>query len=748
MQGILRQLASKRVAVAAASTLVLALLTVLRATDPALLTAVRELTFDQYQRLAPRDYEPAPVRIIDIDEASIREFGQWPWPRSRLAELTRALGDLGAAVVAFDVIFAEPDRTSPSAIIDTLDRERSDLSQLRQSLAELPDNDAIFAEALAEVPSVVGFAIVPTEQDRKPEVKTGFAFGGQDPVDILTPFPSSLASLDVLERSASGTGGVSLSTRDRGGVVRRVPLLFTDGETLYPSLAVEALRVAQGASTILVRATGASSEADSGSPAITDLKVGAFSVPTAGAGEMWVHFTPHEPERYVSARDILDRTKQAEVTPLVEGQIVFVGTSAAGLLDLRATPLGDLVPGVSVHVQAIEQILAGDFLTRPDWTYGAEVLLTFAIGSIIILLFPAIGSISTALLGGVIASGLVGGSFYLFRQYGLLIDPVYPSLASLIVFATATALLYMMTDREKRFVRQAFSQYLSPELVHQLEKAPEQLVLGGEMRPMTILFMDVRGFTPISEQLTPTELVSFLNTLLSPLSDIIQAEGGTIDKYIGDSIMAFWNAPVLVPEHATHACRAALAMIDRVDRLNEEDAFGFRARGLKTQTVQIGIGLNTGEACVGNMGSDRRFNYSVIGDAVNVASRIESSCKAVGAELLVSEDTARDAEGFAFLEAGEIPLKGKSQPVKLFALIGDEAVLATDTFQELQEAHQEMIASFHAGDTARANGLLEACHALAPPRLKSFYGTFEAAISAMAASQTSEEEAGTRPASS
>ncbi|WP_417667616.1 CHASE2 domain-containing protein [Roseibium sp.] len=730
---------SRRVLIAAASVAVLTVLTIVRAADPALLTAVRELTFDNYQRLSPRIYEPAPVRIVDIDEASIAEFGQWPWPRSRLADLTDALHDMGAAAIAYDIIFSEPDRTSPQAVFEQLPAQLKTSVDIENAFKALPDNDLQFAQALSRAPTVVGFAVLADGPDRFPDIKTGFAFGGTNPADFMSPIHSTLPSLAVLEQAASGSGGVSLSANDRGGVVRRVPLIFSNGEELFPSLATEALRVAQGARTLLIKSTGASSQADTGRSAVTDVKIGAFTVPTTAAGEIWVHFTREVPGRYVSVMDVLDPSKRNVLRPLIDGQIVFVGTSAAGLLDLRATPLRDLTPGVSIHAQAIEQILSGDFLSRPDWTYGAEVILTFVIGSTMVLAFPAIGSIGTAVLGGVIAAGLAGGSFYLFKNDGLLLDPIYPSLSALLVFAVATALLYFMTEREKRFVRHAFGQYLSPELVHQLEEAPEQLVLGGEMRPMTILFMDVRGFTPISEQLTPTELVTFLNTLLSPLSDIIQAEGGTIDKYIGDSIMAFWNAPVSIEAHASHACRAALAMIDRVELLNKGDAFGFKARGLKTQSVQIGIGLNTGDACVGNMGSIRRFNYSVIGDAVNVASRIESSCKAVGVELLVSEDTMRAAPEFAYLEAGEIPLKGKSEPVKLFALIGSETLKETPEFAVLASAHSEMIEAFRSGDVSVARSKLRNCLENSPDRLGAFYTTFENAIAAMDHGKAPEE---------
>ncbi|MBD1547340.1 CHASE2 domain-containing protein [Roseibium aggregatum] len=742
MRGIVRRLTGKRALVTVAAILGLTAATGLRAINPDFVTAVRELTFDYYQRFSPRPYAAAPVRVADIDEASIAKYGQWPWPRTRLAELVTTLTDMGAAVIAFDIVFSEPDRTSPTRITESLSLDDAgDPQALKALLDRLPDNDESFAAALAQSPSVLGFAARRDTQGRAPASKSGFAYGGTDPVKILPAFPSALPSLAILENEASGIGGISLSAKDQSGVVRRAPLLFSDGKQLYPGLAVEALRVAQGAKGLLVKTTGASGQTDTGNPAITDVKIGAFTVPTTADGEMWVYFDHERPERYVSVKDILDPEKRAEVTPLVEGQIVFVGTSAAGLRDIRATPLGELVPGVTIHAQATEQIINGNYLTRPDWANGAETLATFLVGIVVILALPMIGAIGTGLLGAGAAAAMIGGSYYFFLKDGLLIDPIYPSFATFMVFAVTTALLYFLTEREKRFVRHAFSQYLSPDLVTQLENSPEQLVLGGEMRPMTILFMDIRGFTPISEQLTPTELVSFLNTLLSPLSDAIQAEQGTIDKYIGDSIMAFWNAPLMIEAHASHACRAALDMLATVDRLNEEDAFGFKARKLKTQTVKIGIGLNSGEACVGNMGSDKRFNYSVIGDAVNVASRIESSCKAVGAELLVSDETRNEAPEFAYLEAGEIPLKGKSEAVRLFALVGSEKLRTSEGFRKLSRLHADLMEALRDGEPKKAERLLIDCRSAAPDHLQHFYDRFGERIAALEAAKVAAGDA-------
>jgi len=728
----MRIIRRKRLFVALTAGLVLVGVTLLRAADPGFVAAVRLIGFDGYQRLWPRPHQELPVRIVDIDERALAVHGQWPWRRDRLAELTDALTDMGAAAIAFDILFAEEDRLSPHRYLPELIGERPDLATPETLRAALPDTDARFAEAIAQGPVVLGFAVLPRTGETRPPLKAGFAYSGADPTESLPAFASALTNLAPLQAAATGIGGISLSRLDTTGIVRRVPMLFSDGDRLYPSLALEALRVAQGARGHIVRTATASGELDVGTAAVTDIKVGAIPFPTTQDGELWVHFNADRPERYVSAADVLDPARRDAVRARIEGRIVFVGTSSVGLLDIRATPLGELVPGVSVHAQATEQILSGAFLSRPDWADGAEIIATFLLGLAVIALVVTLGALWAAAIGGVLAAGLYGGAIHLFQTQGLLLDPVYPTAVTLfVVYAAATALLYVLTEREKRFVRAAFGQYLAPEMVKRLETAPDTLRLGGEMRDMTILFMDVRGFTPISEQLAPTDLVAFLNDLLSPLSEEIQAEGGTIDKYIGDSIMAFWNAPMAVEDHARHACRAALAMLDRLDALNARDAFGFQARGLAAQTVRIGIGLNTGEACVGNMGSDRRFNYSVIGDAVNVAARIESSCKAVGADCLVSETTAKAAADFALLEADAIPLKGKSVAVRLFALVGDPDHAASDGFKRLAATHARLIKALSAGDAAAARAALETARAQAPARLEVFYDRFAARVAAL-----------------
>ena len=698
-------------------------LTLLRVYNPAIVTELQERTFDAYQRIKPRTYADYPVRIADIDDASIAAFGQWPWSRTRLAALTNRLAELGAAVVTFDMLFPETDRTNPARMAqDVGDGDSAEAKAAAAMLANLPDHDKAFANALGQNIERARLCAARSEaNDIRPPVKSGLAFVGVEPTKVLPPFRGAIVSLPVLTDAAAGVGGLNVSARDRSGIIRRIPMLSSDGERVYPGLAVEALRVAQQQKGITVRGTGASGESDTGRAALLDMRIGEFRVPLTEDGEMWVYFDRNRPERFVSVKDIMDPAKEAEVKPKIEGCLILVGTSAAGLQDLRATPLGETVPSAAIHAQILEQISAQDFITRPDWADGLETVMTFAMGAFVAIMLLSFGAQYSLVAGAIALALAVAGSWFGFSQFRLLIDPIYPSLATALTYVAVERVLHVASDQEKKFVRQAFSQYLAPELLSRLEASPQAMQLGGEDRDITIMFMDVRGFTPISEQMSATELVGFINTLLAPLSDAIQSELGTIDKYIGDSIMAFWNAPLDISDHTARACRAALKMRDVVQSLNESDAFGFGSRGFEDATVRIGIGLNAGTACVGNMGSEKRFNYSAMGDVVNVAARIESATKSFGVDVLVSEDVARAAPGMAFLEAGEILLKGKSLPSKLLALVGGEDFAKSEEFAELARMHENLLKCLDGASHQDGAQLLAACRALAPPALQGLY---------------------------
>lgn len=657
--------------------IIVAALTMFRASDPPVLKQIRDVTFDEYQRLVPRSFEAVPVRVVDIDEASLREFGQWPWPRDRLAALVERLSDMGAAAIAFDVIFAEPDRMSPRNVIQEVEGVDPSLA------AQLPDNDEIFAQSIEGKPVVLGFGLS-NEGNYKPPVKAGFAFTGESPLSAPPHLNASTPLRPRLEANALGLGHVSLNPGSPSSVVRAVPLFLSDGEQFYPNLAIEALRVAQGASTYVL--AGAPDRAG----IITSAKIGDFVVPLTAAGEIWLYVTPNRAERYVSARKVLATGGVAsDVAAQIEGSIIFVGTSAVGLQDIRTTALGENVPGVSLQAQTVEQILSGRYLSRPDWADGLEILSIAVLGFLLVIITTFVSPAVALVCGLAITAMALAASWFSFLYAGLLFDPLAPIISGSITHFAATSFRILVIDRERREVRRAFGHYLSPSLLHRIEHTPDALKLGGDERELTMMFVDVRNFTEISERLTPTAVVQFLNTLLDALSRHVVGNEGTLDKFIGDSIMAFWNAPVDVSDHAAKALRAALAMRETLAELNARDAFGFGS----AEQVRIGIGIHTGLACVGNMGAKTRFNYSAVGDAVNVAARLESCCKDVGFDILISDSTARMQSGAALLEAGAVPLKGKSSRTQIFAVVGDKKVAASSEFGALHLVHEDVMSA-------------------------------------------------------
>jgi adenylate cyclase len=685
------------------SLLVVSGLTFIRWADPAPLRELRESAFDQYQRLVPREYVPVPVRIIDVDEASLRELGQWPWPRDLLAELLGRLGELGAAVVVFDILFSEPDRLSPRTVLQNVPGIDSGV------VASFPDNDDIFARQIAAYPTVLGLAGVPAGRPLPPP-KASFAYIGESPMAAIPPISGAVVPLQTLGEAAQGIGDTRMSSLQENAIVRIMPMFQTDGTQLVPSLALEALRVAQGASTYIVESTPEEPVS------IVAAKIGDFEIPTTRTGGLWLYLTPDRPDRYISASKVLQGSAE-DLAPLVEGHIVFVGTSAAGLLDIRATPLGQNVPGVSLHAQVLEQMLTGKFLSRPDWADGLEVTMIAAVGLLVAAMTAMFSPVIAITAGTAISAAFLALSWHAFRSWGFLIDPVAPILASTAAQFAAVGFRLLVTDRERRHIRRAFGNYVSPAVLARAENQPA-LRLGGEDREITMLFMDIRDFTTISESLPSTSLVSFLNTLLTGLSRHIIDSDGTLDKFIGDSIMAFWNAPVDVDGHPARAARCALKMRDTLRDMNATGALGLDRK------VAIGIGINTGIACVGEIGAENRFNYSAVGDSVNTTARIESMCKDVGFDILISGSTAERLTGFAMLEAGSRSLKGKSAKTALFLLVGDESLARTAGYESLKKAHADFVAALSQGEPDKiAETVAAAVAASAPvlPELERFY---------------------------
>lgn len=641
--------------------------------------------FDEFQIRHPREYKDAGVTIIDIDDESLSRLGQWPWSRELLARLVDKLTASGAAAVGFDMVFAEADRTSPHLLVPQWNAAH----KLKWPAKNLPDYDALFAKSLADAPAVMGFTMS-NESALPPILKSGMAFVGGDPKPMAHAYVGAVSSLPSFVQAAKGNGSFN-TEMDPDGVIRRVPLVVRAGNQLYPSLAVESLRVAQGASSIVIRGVGGENGAEAS--AMTDVKIGQFSVPTDKHGRMWVYFTPYQKERYLPAWKVLE----ADFDPAqVVGKILILGTSAPGLKDMRSTPLDPVTSGVELHAQALEQMILGEFINRPDWMAGAEVVLMLAIALVVIFAVKRF----SPMWGAVVTFTAIAASFYisvkLFYGSGLIVEPVTPSLAVLIIYLAESLLKAIMADRERKRVRDAFSHYMSPALVEQLAANPDKLKLGGEARNMSVMFSDIRDFTSISERMSAEELTTFINRYLTPMSEVVLKYNGTIDKYIGDCIMAFWNAPLDDGQHARHACESALAMLKALHAFNDE----LRAASLPGSTipssVHMGIGINTGECSVGNMGSNIRFDYSVLGDNVNLASRLEGQCKEYGVPIIIGEATRAAVADFAAIELDLIKVKGKKQAVRIFALLGDAALATRADFLALADCNNDLLAAYRA----------------------------------------------------
>jgi adenylate cyclase len=680
-------------------------LVMLRVADPFAVREARQTAFDLLQRASPRPYLDAPVKIVDIDERSLEKLGQWPWPRDRLAELVYRLHAVGAAAVVFDFLFVEADRMSPSQPAGNSQGQAPPRSTSGNTDAALPSNDDLFADAMRRGNVVLGFG---TSSTRKgfPPVKAGFAFTGENPVSHIAHLQGGAGMLPVLADAAAGIGSVNLRKDNSATAVRAVQLLWSDGNRLYPSLIGEGLRIAQGAQNYLVN-----SDPEIGG--VQSIRVGAFEVPTGPEGDLIVYYTVPRADRYVSAGDIFDNERLRSLAPQLGGKIVLIGTSAAGLFDIHRTALGDTVPGVEMHAQAMEQIINKQFLVRKDWTRAAEIL-TLVVACLVVGLTTIFGGARVALLlGAAISSSIAFGAWYAFQNLGILVDFSFPLGGGIAVWFVATAFRYMVTDKQRRGIRNAFSHYVHPTVLKEIERNHSEVKLGGENCELTVLFTDVRNFTPLSERLLPSQLVSFLNRLLGSLGEAITREGGVIDKFIGDAVMAFWNAPLRQSDHAARACAAALRMRETVRAMNTANGFELPDEVARDTTIEIGIGINTGPACVGNVGSADRFNYSAIGDAVNVAARAEAACKDLAYDLVICRSTADQAGDFAVLDAGGVQLKGKTDRVPLMILVGDQRMKSSAQFDAFARCYEGLVDGLRGRETFLSEEALADCRRLA-----------------------------------
>lgn len=657
-----------------------------------LLDTFEAIIYDTRLRLTmPRTLDNRIV-ILDIDEKSLMEKdqggeGHWPWPRDRLALLLDKLFDhYQIAVVGFDVVFAERDESSGLRVLEDLaDGELRNVAAFRSALEKIKPRlsyDEIFAASMKGRAVVLGYTFSsddPETAPRKgllpPPVLPGGAFKGRN-VGV-TSWNGYTANLAELQKAAAGAGHFNPWTDD-DGITRRVPMLAEYEGAYYEPLSLAVVRQILGQPP--VKPVFVDEGAGTGYAGLEYLEVGPYRIPVDERVSTLVPYRGHRGSfRYISIVDVLN--ERLDVSEL-RGKIALVGTTAPGLLDLRATPVDSVYPGVEVHANLIAGILDQNIKHKPPYAAGAEFVLLLVTGLVMAVVLPLLNPLKSTITTLLILAAMLGTNIAVFH-YGHIVLPLATGLAMiLLLFTFNMAYGYFVEARGKRQITGLFGQYVPPELVDEMAKDPEHYSMEGESREMTVLFTDVRGFTTISEGLDPKALSQLMNDFLTPLTEVIYAHRGTIDKYMGDCIMAFWGAPLSDPAHARNGVLAALAMQRRLRELQPY----FRSRNWPE--IHIGVGLNTGRMSVGNMGSRIRLAYTVMGDAVNLASRLEGITKEYGADIIVGETTRAAVSGVVFLEIDRVRVKGKDVAVTIYEPVGLEGEVDAIRLEGIERFHQ------------------------------------------------------------
>jgi adenylate cyclase len=640
---------------------------------PRFLQFIEHKTYDVLFQSRHATHLSGAVAIVDLDEAGLSLFGQWPWPRYRVAMLVEKIRRAGASAIALDIVFAEEDRTSPEILQRTLDRELGVRIDFTNLPAGLENNDRVLANILEQGPYVLGYYFrVAAMEDQEPR---GTVPGGprqpEGRNDLTSPHALNAAlvqtadvmpvkealftagdvigNIPVLAQAAPASGFINVGA-DRDGIVRRAPMIMAWKDRVYPSLALAAVIKANGADTAVLRLT---------SGGVESLRVANRTVPLDGKGRMLLHYRGGR--RTIPTHSVCDVLQDRLAPDALAGKIVFIGTSAAGLMDIRSTPLDPYYPGVEAQATAADTIVSGDFLHRPDWAPGLELALVIGMGLLSTLLLVRLGGLWPLLPLVLLGAAAWIGACQTLALKGLYLSPLVPLTTLAGNFGLLSFLKFWGEEREKRKVRTSFEHYLSPEVISRVLKDPGMLQLGGEKKTLTVMFTDIRNFTTLSESLEPQELVAFLNEFHSAMTGIILEQGGTLDKYIGDAIMAFFGAPIEQPHHAVIGCHTALTMMEHLYACRTNWCFPGFSR------IEIGVGLSSGEMVVGNMGSEKRLSYTVMGDQVNLASRLEGLTKTYGVKILISQFThVQIRSEIICREIDQVRVKGKTMPVGIF----------------------------------------------------------------------------------
>ena len=668
--------------------------------------------------LMPRTLDPRVV-IVDVDEKSLAEIGRWPWGRDQLASLSDELfARQKAAVVGFDMLFAEPDISSGLPALERLAAEIPSLAVHLPAWRKNLDQDARFARALTDRNAVLGFYLTTDRGARQVGALPAPMFDAnvlQGRRINVTRADGYAANLPLLARAAPIAGYFN-NVSDADGVVRRVSLVTELGGRLYEPLALAMLRRYTGMPAVEPRFSTGLWLADG----YTALQGIELQQGTQRLGiRVDAHARVHVPFRgpggasggsfeYVSASDLLNgRIPAAHLA----GKLVLVGSTAPGVYDQRSTPVAEVYPGVEVHASLLSGLLDGHAAADPDWAGAYEVVLLLVVTAFLVAVLPRLRPPAAAQVTLLLSAALVAQNLWCFHAYGLVLPLATPLLLAVLIYFGSTVWGYIFEGNRRRSLAHLFGSYVPPELVEEMAHDPARYDMRAENRVLTVMFCDMRNFTRVSEQLAPEELRGLVNLFFSSMTAIIREHRGTLDKYIGDAVMAFWGAPLGDPLHATHAVHAAQAMALRLITLNAE----LRERGLPE--IGVGIGLNSGMVCVGDMGSSMRRSYTVMGDAVNLASRIEALTRHYGVDVLVGEATCSSAIAtpsgdvtrapLAWVEVDRVRVKGTQQCVTLFTP-ASAAVAATPSFRGEMRIWQLVLHTYRLQHWGSAQAQLEA----------------------------------------
>jgi adenylate cyclase len=609
---------------------------------------LRYKTWDYFQTIHSRQDVSDLITIVDIGEKDIAKYGQWPWPRHIMAMLHAKLGDAGAVVINYNILFAEPDRMGSTQYLNSFPMSDETRELLQKKLV---DTDKVFAMVIKESGNTILMMSVKNNIDNVLPSTTQIIKKG-NVEQWLWNYAGIVPPLTKLTVGVAGSG-VNVTAPEPDSVVRKMPILITVGNKIYPSMLIENVRVINKSSRIKVIAK------EHGIDEILVKK--NAGIPVNHNAEMYINYADPKKYNHVSADYVLSSEFDANT---VKGKIVVVGLDAAGLSVLKYTPFG-LTTDQEITAQALDTLLTGKYLTRLPQADTYEILFMGLLGLLMIVLIPRVSVLFSVPLLVFVLGGISYASFMAYTNKGWLIDPSFAVLYILLIWSHSTYNNFATQSRLRKQIKKQFEHYLDPGMVKKLQKNPSLLKLGGETRNMTFMFSDIRGFTPISEKFksNPAGLTKLINRFLTSMTNVIIKNGGTIDKFMGDCIMAFWNAPLDNDKHRQLAVKSAIEMQIELALLNVQLVAGGFPR------INIGIGINTGEALVGNMGSDQRFDYSVIGDPVNLASRLESSSKTLGKTLVISENTIKGIEHmFPFEYIDSITVKGKTEPIKVYTV--------------------------------------------------------------------------------